>query len=386
MAHTASGHLERLPSGSYRVHVYAGTDPLTGRELRHRQTVKTEEQARIVLGRLLERASAGQPPEAGVTVAELLARYMEVGEFDVSTRRTYEGYIRRTILPALGCMELRKVRGPILDTFYARLRRCADVTCTGRPFVKHSAFPVLAARSGTRCPGWQQITGAIREAAGSGRLAPGEQIPSARELASRNGLPVAAVRRALAGLAAEGVIVARRGRRAVVSGEVAGAPPGRGPAAGTDHDCARAGCQAHRCRPMAATTIRQVHSILSGAFATAVRWEWIERNPAAAARLPRPRPRPPSSPKPDTVATVIAAARTLGMELLALYLWLAAVTGAPGRAMRAAVGRPRPRRRDRARRVQLPGPRWAEAAQGYQDPSGPVPGHRSGHRGRACGA
>jgi hypothetical protein len=27
------GHIERLPSGSYRVHVYAGTGPLTGRAL-----------------------------------------------------------------------------------------------------------------------------------------------------------------------------------------------------------------------------------------------------------------------------------------------------------------------------------------------------------------
>jgi integrase len=74
MTRAASGHLEQLPSGSFRVHVYAGVDPLTGRELRHRQTVKTEEQARIVLGRLLERASAGQMPETGITVAELLAR------------------------------------------------------------------------------------------------------------------------------------------------------------------------------------------------------------------------------------------------------------------------------------------------------------------------
>jgi hypothetical protein len=47
-----TGHIERLPSGSYRVHVYAGTDPLTGRALRYRQTVKTERQARVVLGRL----------------------------------------------------------------------------------------------------------------------------------------------------------------------------------------------------------------------------------------------------------------------------------------------------------------------------------------------
>lgn len=53
--------------------------------------MKTVEQARIVLGKLLERASAGQRPETGVTVAELLAQYMQVAELDVSTRGTYEG-------------------------------------------------------------------------------------------------------------------------------------------------------------------------------------------------------------------------------------------------------------------------------------------------------
>ena len=57
MTGAATGHLERLPSGSYRVHVYAGTDPLTGRAIRHRQTVKTQQQARIVLRRLLEQVT-----------------------------------------------------------------------------------------------------------------------------------------------------------------------------------------------------------------------------------------------------------------------------------------------------------------------------------------
>jgi len=33
-------HIERLPSGSYRVHVYAGTGPLTGRRLRYRHTAR----------------------------------------------------------------------------------------------------------------------------------------------------------------------------------------------------------------------------------------------------------------------------------------------------------------------------------------------------------
>jgi integrase len=79
---------------------------------------------------------------------------------------------------------------------------------------------------------------------------------------------------------------------------------------------------------MSVATIRQIHAILSGAFATAVRWEWIDRNPAATAKLPRTRQRTATSPEPADVAKVIAAARASGQDLLALYLWLAAVTGA----------------------------------------------------------
>ncbi|MHB1875695.1 MAG: hypothetical protein ACYCPF_12660 [Streptosporangiaceae bacterium] len=96
--------------------------------------MRTEQEAQIALGRLLEQAADGKRPDSRVTVGELLVQYLEVAELDVSTRHTYEGYIRRTIGPALGGVELRKVRGPMLDTFYARLRRCSDVRCTGRSF------------------------------------------------------------------------------------------------------------------------------------------------------------------------------------------------------------------------------------------------------------
>jgi hypothetical protein len=123
--------------------VYAGTDPLTGRRLRFRQTVKTEEQAQILLGKLLEQVAEGRQPDTGVTVAELLRQYLTVAELDRSTRQTYEGYIRRTILPALGSMELRKVRGPVLDMLYARLHRCGDLACSGKPFTEHFAFPAI---------------------------------------------------------------------------------------------------------------------------------------------------------------------------------------------------------------------------------------------------
>jgi integrase len=40
MASTPSGHIEQLPSGSWRAKVYAGTDPLTGREIRLCQTCR----------------------------------------------------------------------------------------------------------------------------------------------------------------------------------------------------------------------------------------------------------------------------------------------------------------------------------------------------------
>jgi hypothetical protein len=328
MGRAASGHVEQLPSGSFRVEVHAGTDPLTGRRLRFRQTVRTEKQAQIVLGRLLEQASAGQLPDSGVTVAELLARYMEVAELDVSTRETYEGYIRRTILPALGSMELRKLRGPVLDMFYARLRRCGNLACTGRPFTEHRYLPAFVVVPGDARRAQQQAASALRDAISRGELAPGDELPSVRELAAQAGLATSAARRVLEVLADEGLIAARQGRRAVVTGLPPAAASRRKNPGARGHDCARAGCVPHRCRPMSARTIRQIHSILSGALAAAVRWEWIDRNPASSARLPKARPRSPASPAPADVAAVIEAARKAGQDLLAVYLWLAAVTGA----------------------------------------------------------
>ena len=98
--------------------MYAGVDPITQREIRLKATAKTEQQAYIELGRLLKEASEG-PPESGATMAKLLDEYAAVAPWDVSTRQTNEGFIRRTIKPALGHLEVRKVRGAILDQPYA---------------------------------------------------------------------------------------------------------------------------------------------------------------------------------------------------------------------------------------------------------------------------
>ena len=64
MANTARGHIERLPSGSFRVHVYAGTDPVTGRPRRLRETCPTFlDQLGVHLVRPARRRTRDRAPE-----------------------------------------------------------------------------------------------------------------------------------------------------------------------------------------------------------------------------------------------------------------------------------------------------------------------------------
>ena len=112
MPRVAKGCVEQLPSGSWRARVYAGIDPITKREIRLKATAKTEQQAHIELGRLLKEASEGRTPESDATVAKLLDEYAAIAPWDVSTRQTNEGFIRRTIKPALGPMKVGRYAAP----------------------------------------------------------------------------------------------------------------------------------------------------------------------------------------------------------------------------------------------------------------------------------
>src|SRR5579863_8476234 len=102
MAAIPSRHIAQLPSGSYRVEVNLGTDPITRRRIRLRGTCKDLVSAQIALGKLLGQAQSGTEPESGATVAQLLDLYMPLVEWDASTREGFEGYVRRTIRPGLG--------------------------------------------------------------------------------------------------------------------------------------------------------------------------------------------------------------------------------------------------------------------------------------------
>lgn len=136
MATVPKGHLERLPSGSYGVRVYAGTDPVTGKERRLKRTVATEEGAARELARLLRAAEAGRAPEDSATVGLVLDRYLEVADLGASTRLTHESYIRRVIRPVLGDVRLRNLGADTLDALYAHLKRCSRL-CGRLPKIEH---------------------------------------------------------------------------------------------------------------------------------------------------------------------------------------------------------------------------------------------------------
>ena len=174
-------------------------------------------------------------------------------------------------------------------------------------------------------PAWQQVTETLTEAIRSGILARGDELPSITELVALQGIGTGVMRHALEALAADGLILVRRGQTAIVAGNPGGTPGARrrpGPA----HDCRSAGCRPHVCHPMKASTIRGILGCLSGAFAAAQRWEWTDRNPAESAKPPTTIRQPIPATSPDDVATVIAEAREHSAAL-GLYLWLVVVTG-----------------------------------------------------------
>jgi integrase len=109
-------------------------------------------------------------------------------------------------------------------------------------------------------------------------------------------------------------------------------PPGRPPVGGyPDHDCAKAGCKLieckpHECQPMAQSTVRQIHSIISGVFAAAVRWEWVGSNPAKSAQRPKQKPPEPDPPSSADAARLVDEAFEMD-EDWGVLVWLVMTTG-----------------------------------------------------------
>ena len=120
------GEIEALPSGSYRVRVYAGLDPLTKK--RHYLTevvpagpkaAKLAEKART---RLLSEVDEQHSARTNATVSQLLDRYLEVLKIEDTTRAGYERLIRLHIRPVLGTLSIGRVNGETGAKFMETVR------------------------------------------------------------------------------------------------------------------------------------------------------------------------------------------------------------------------------------------------------------------------
>jgi hypothetical protein len=92
-AEAASGRIEKLSSGSLRVSVYAGADPITKRRAYLRETIpggpKAHAEAEKAQTRLLNQVDEKRHPRTSATVGQLLDRYLDVLDVAANTKVTF---------------------------------------------------------------------------------------------------------------------------------------------------------------------------------------------------------------------------------------------------------------------------------------------------------
>ncbi len=74
-----------LPSGSFQAIVYAGTDPLTGKERYLRETATTYDGAEQTLTRLQGQVDEDRHPKTAITVRQAITQWLDVTELEVTT-------------------------------------------------------------------------------------------------------------------------------------------------------------------------------------------------------------------------------------------------------------------------------------------------------------
>ncbi|MFP5023464.1 tyrosine-type recombinase/integrase [Pseudonocardia phyllosphaerae] len=131
----ARGAIEKLASGGFRVTVYAGIDPVSGRRHYVRETVPAgptaAREARKVQRRITHQIDERRTPRTSATLDQLLDRYLATIDVAATTHRAYTRYLERHVRPFLGRKTAGGVGAEAVDALYAELRRCRE-HCTGR--------------------------------------------------------------------------------------------------------------------------------------------------------------------------------------------------------------------------------------------------------------
>jgi integrase len=77
---------------------------------------------------------------------------------------------------------------------------------------------------------------------------------------------------------------------------------------------------------MAPSTVRQIHSVISGALSAAMRWDRLESNPARVAQRPKQKPPEPDPPSPAEAARLVDEAFRMDEDWGTL-VWQVMTTG-----------------------------------------------------------
>lgn len=134
------GSIDVLPSGAFRVRVYAGQDPVSKRRHDLVEIVPAgpdaERRAREVRDRLVRDIAERRNPRTATTLDQLLDRHLAQFDGAPNTLSLYRGHVRKHISPLLGQLKVGQLDAETLDSFYAELRRCRD-HCSGRGVIDH---------------------------------------------------------------------------------------------------------------------------------------------------------------------------------------------------------------------------------------------------------
>jgi integrase len=134
------GTIDELPSGAFRVRVYAGIDPVTKRRHDLVEVIpagpKALKQAEAARARLASQVAERRNPRTSATIDQLLERYLAQFDGSPNTQTLYEGYVRNHISLFLGRLKVGDLDADILDSFYAELRRCRT-HCAGKRTIQH---------------------------------------------------------------------------------------------------------------------------------------------------------------------------------------------------------------------------------------------------------
>jgi integrase len=134
------GEIETLPSGSLRVKVYAGIDPVTKKRHYLTETIppgpaarKAAERART---KFLSQVDERRNPRSKGTLDDLLDRHVDQLDVDVQTKRGYRNVLNKHVRPFLGTTQAAKIGVEALESLYADARKCRD-HCRGRSYIVH---------------------------------------------------------------------------------------------------------------------------------------------------------------------------------------------------------------------------------------------------------